>query len=446
MIGLVVKAVIVFSMMFGSAGGAVVASADSMPDSPLYPVKLAVEQARLALTFDDAGKAEMHLKFARERVREMTQEEALPDQAAVERLQKELRKGLAHAIELPDEDLMAWLTLALEVTEPAGRLLRPRDRLRTDPPNESARPDNEQLMKQLMLKLRKQNGTVEDVLLLLTLTEDPDQKGTQNQNGPGPNGSCDETECDPVGDEHKYGGPCEGADCDPGQYGQPCEGEECIPAGDEHKYGGPCEGDDCDPGQYGPGEPCDDEQCVPAGDENKYQYAGPCEGDDCERGKHGESEPCDGEDCLPEGDQNQYGPSPGGSCEGVDCEPSGDQNQYGEPGQYGPGPDEPCDGEDCDHGQYGPGAPCEGADCEPAGNQYGEPGPSGPCEGEECEPAGDQNQYGAPADDPAPPSEPAPPSDPPPDPGDSGSDQGGDAPDPGDGGSDQGGDAGGKRP
>ena len=230
MIGLVIKAAVMLSMLFGSAGGVVALSADSLPDSPLYTAKLAVEQARLALTFDDAGKAAMHLEFARERVREMTQEEAVPDDAAVARLRNELRKGLELAIELPEDELMSWMTLALEVTSDGeGNLLRPRDRL-SDARGEAARMmrhlrkgvedgSSEPLQK----KLRYKRAALEDVLLQLTFNEEPDPSGAKNHYGPG--------------------GPCEGADCEPGQHGpgEPCDGEDCEPDGDQN--------------QYGPGEP-----------------------------------------------------------------------------------------------------------------------------------------------------------------------------------------------
>ncbi|MCR4393756.1 MAG: DUF5667 domain-containing protein, partial [Dehalococcoidales bacterium] len=52
-------------------GGAVVAAAGSMPDNPLYPVKLAAEQIQLSLTFSDIGKAELNAKLADERVNEL---------------------------------------------------------------------------------------------------------------------------------------------------------------------------------------------------------------------------------------------------------------------------------------------------------------------------------------------------------------------------------------
>jgi Domain of unknown function (DUF5667) len=50
--------------------GAVAASADSLPDSPLYPVKSAAEQARGLLAFSPTDKLTYHLDLAETRLRE----------------------------------------------------------------------------------------------------------------------------------------------------------------------------------------------------------------------------------------------------------------------------------------------------------------------------------------------------------------------------------------
>jgi hypothetical protein len=55
------------------AGGSTVAAAgNSMPDEPLYPMKLATEQIRLKLTPADLGKAQLYASFADKRVLEIT--------------------------------------------------------------------------------------------------------------------------------------------------------------------------------------------------------------------------------------------------------------------------------------------------------------------------------------------------------------------------------------
>ncbi|MFQ6016385.1 MAG: DUF5667 domain-containing protein, partial [Anaerolineae bacterium] len=50
--------------------GTVAASADSLPHSPLYPVKRTTERVQLFLTFSPEGKAHLHLFFAERRLNE----------------------------------------------------------------------------------------------------------------------------------------------------------------------------------------------------------------------------------------------------------------------------------------------------------------------------------------------------------------------------------------
>ncbi len=49
----------------------VAAASNAMPDEALYPVKLATEQARLALTFSEAAKAELYARYAEKRMVEI---------------------------------------------------------------------------------------------------------------------------------------------------------------------------------------------------------------------------------------------------------------------------------------------------------------------------------------------------------------------------------------
>ena len=53
-------AVAVVLVLLLSGGGTVAAASGSMPGQVLYPVKLATEQARLAFTFSELGKAEVY--------------------------------------------------------------------------------------------------------------------------------------------------------------------------------------------------------------------------------------------------------------------------------------------------------------------------------------------------------------------------------------------------
>ncbi len=60
-------------VMLMASGGLVFAAGKSMPDSPLYPLKLAVEQLQINLTFSDIGKARLYSQFADRRVEEIIQ-------------------------------------------------------------------------------------------------------------------------------------------------------------------------------------------------------------------------------------------------------------------------------------------------------------------------------------------------------------------------------------
>ncbi|MFH1775165.1 MAG: DUF5667 domain-containing protein [Chloroflexota bacterium] len=62
-------AAIVAILVIGS--GTVAAAGNSMPDTPLYPVKLAAEQVQLTLTPSSLGKAELNAKLADRRVSEI---------------------------------------------------------------------------------------------------------------------------------------------------------------------------------------------------------------------------------------------------------------------------------------------------------------------------------------------------------------------------------------
>jgi len=64
-------AVIAVLILVLASGSTVAAAGNSMPDEPLYPVKLATERVRLALTPSALGKAELYAKLADKRVTEI---------------------------------------------------------------------------------------------------------------------------------------------------------------------------------------------------------------------------------------------------------------------------------------------------------------------------------------------------------------------------------------
>ncbi|MFH1650874.1 MAG: DUF5667 domain-containing protein [Chloroflexota bacterium] len=58
-------------VLFLVGGGTVAAASGSMPDQPLYPVKLATETVRVTLTPSDIGKAELYATLVDERIDEI---------------------------------------------------------------------------------------------------------------------------------------------------------------------------------------------------------------------------------------------------------------------------------------------------------------------------------------------------------------------------------------
>ncbi len=66
-----VMALMVIGILLVSGGGVALAAGNSMPDSPLYPMKLATEQVQLALTPSALGKAQLCADLADRRVAEI---------------------------------------------------------------------------------------------------------------------------------------------------------------------------------------------------------------------------------------------------------------------------------------------------------------------------------------------------------------------------------------
>ncbi len=78
-----VLSVIVVILMAGT--GTVAVAGGSLPDETLYPVKLATEEVRLALTLSAIGKAELYTEFADRRITEIVR---MADEGKVEQVEK----------------------------------------------------------------------------------------------------------------------------------------------------------------------------------------------------------------------------------------------------------------------------------------------------------------------------------------------------------------------
>jgi len=96
----VVTAVVAVVLLAGT--GTVAASTNSLPDEPLYQVKLATEAVRLAFTPSPLGKAELYAKFADKRVEEIIR---MADKGKVKQVEK--------ATERMNNQLIAMANLAV---------------------------------------------------------------------------------------------------------------------------------------------------------------------------------------------------------------------------------------------------------------------------------------------------------------------------------------------
>lgn len=111
MVALVVMAIVL------AGSGTVAAADDSMPDSPLYPVKLATENVRLALSSSDVRRAELYAALVERRVAEIAY---MIEKGRVKRLEQaaqRLRTYLAKMSALP----LASERLATTVRAPSGQ-------------------------------------------------------------------------------------------------------------------------------------------------------------------------------------------------------------------------------------------------------------------------------------------------------------------------------------
>lgn len=102
------------------AGGLGVAraSANALPGQPLYAVKRAVEQTRLALAFSDETRAELHLAYAQRRARELALLVSAGREDRLKAVEDDLRQALNAAADiaraLDNESAVAGLQVRLE--------------------------------------------------------------------------------------------------------------------------------------------------------------------------------------------------------------------------------------------------------------------------------------------------------------------------------------------
>ena len=94
----VVATIVLVLLLAG--GGTAVAASGSLPGEFLYPVKLATEQARLALTPSALGKAELYAKLADERVLEIARMAGKNEPQQIEQTAQRLNVYLTEVADL----------------------------------------------------------------------------------------------------------------------------------------------------------------------------------------------------------------------------------------------------------------------------------------------------------------------------------------------------------
>ncbi|MCA9932789.1 MAG: hypothetical protein H6662_02305 [Ardenticatenaceae bacterium] len=109
------KALVTLIILVGSVGGTAAMAADSLPNSPLYTVKTAMENLQLNMTNDTVEEANLQIELAQTRIQEMKQMALngdTPDDATLARLQTHLETALQLAANAPDAQMNGLLLQA----------------------------------------------------------------------------------------------------------------------------------------------------------------------------------------------------------------------------------------------------------------------------------------------------------------------------------------------
>ncbi len=351
MSALIIKVMLIFSLMFGAAGGTAAMTFVSQPNSPLYPLKMTMEQARLALAGQTAQQASLHLAFAQERAEEiayMARAGTPADDALVTRLRNQWQLALQLMAQSPEEAMMGLLVQA-------------------------------QVMVQQQLQLLQATGGDAASGHMLAQVSAMVAYGLEDPQA-----------------FRQMGGDLKG-DFPAGPYG-PGDGSCQDPNG--------CDSD----GPHGPTGPVPDEipGAGPGGPngpvEGNCEESGTCEGD----GPHGRQEQgAGGFRPGPNGEgQGGFQPGPNGPNGDGQCENPGECEGEGPYGPQGPEPAEPSETghEDAPRTGPGPGGPQgfgEGQPGKPgdgSGESPGPGGPQGPGDGERYSPSADDNEPNDPGD------------------------------------------------
>ena len=120
------RVAIAFVLVLSIAGGTVVAAQSSLPDSPLYGIKLTAEDTRLKLARDPSQQVTLAMAFASERTREMEQL-AIANRPVGNlvslRLENQLDSALSAAARAPEPEMLRLLDQVRATAETQERAL-----------------------------------------------------------------------------------------------------------------------------------------------------------------------------------------------------------------------------------------------------------------------------------------------------------------------------------
>ena len=248
---LILKVALVFTVLFGSVGSVMVAAEDSLPDSPIYSLKLAREQVRLAMNSDPAKEAALHFNRAQTRVQEMIQTSEqgdVPQEATMTRLQTHMSEAFRNTAQTADEPMEALLLVAQEMTRRQEQALA----LAQEQANEQAQTRLRETAGQMSQWRQDAEEGLQDPYQFRLRFGHNRPEDAPDPGGPGNDPDCT-GDCDQNGDSNQYGQETDVTQPDPGPGpGQPggnldCTGD-CDQSGDGNQNG-----QDPEPPPPGPG-------------------------------------------------------------------------------------------------------------------------------------------------------------------------------------------------
>ncbi len=230
---------LIFSLLFGGTGITAAAAQSSLPDEPLYPVKLLTEQVRTELTTREQAQLALMLDLANRRAEEASRLMEMgkaPSEALLARWQAHLEQAMRLALQSGDE-------------EARQALVRVQETLRQQMEWASSQPSPARLQEML----RQQQHLVEEGIV------EPEQLRQRFRQG------LPVQTSEPGGSRNPWteGTPTPGSGYGPGPGTGDCSG--CTPAGGSSQN--PWTDETPTPGSgYGPGPGTGDcPQCTPSG-------------------------------------------------------------------------------------------------------------------------------------------------------------------------------------